>query len=167
MHTQCSIPDCKRFATRRGWCNRHYLRWYVHGNPMSGRPQRERLRGTPLERFWSCVNKTDTCWLWTGRILEGYAKLWFDRRDHSAHRLSYEWFIGPVPDGLELDHLCRVPHCINPSHLEAVTHRLNVLRGESPTAVNARKTHCPAGHLYDLSNTIYWGAGRYCRACRA
>jgi hypothetical protein len=74
--------------------------------------------------------------------------------------------MGAVPEGLELDHLCRVRGCVNPKHLEPVTHRENLMRGESWSAVNARKTHCPEGHPYDETNTYIDGKGRRrCREC--
>lgn len=83
-----------------------------------------------------------------------------------AHRYAYEHFIGPIPEGLQVDHLCRVRNCVNPDHLEAVTCRENVLRGDGVAAANARATHCPQGHAYDEANTYTWtNGGRHCRAC--
>jgi hypothetical protein len=81
-----------------------------------------------------------------------------------AYRITYETLVGPVPNGLELDHLCRVRACVNPGHLEPVTHRVNTLRGETVAARNARATHCPAGHPYDEVNTYADRLGR--RSCR-
>lgn len=131
-----------------------------------------------VERFWAKVNKDGPipeyrpylgqCWLWTGgRTSEGYGAIMEDARRKMAHRVAYELAHGPIPDGLEPDHLCRVRHCVRPDHLEAVTRRENILRGIGPTAVNARKTHCLRGHLFDADNT---GASqhppqRVCRAC--
>ncbi len=101
----------------------------------------------------------DGCWLWTSTLnVHGYGQLsrlmpdgkWRMKR---AHRISYEIHIGPIPDGLQLDHLCRVRNCINPSHLEPVTNRENSLRGAGFCAENAAKTHCPAGHEYNEENT--------------
>ena len=82
-----------------------------------------------------------------------------------AHRLSYLIHRGPIPDGLDIDHLCRTPACVNPDHLEAVTRRENVLRGDTITARNAAKTDCPQGHAYDGPNTHHRASGRSCRAC--
>ncbi len=95
---------------------------------------------------------------------EGYGLL--DRT--LAHRLSYEAFVGPIVDNLTIDHLCRNRWCVNPTHLEAVPLATNVMRGESPPAKNARKTHCPKGHPYDESNTHVTSKGwRICKACNA
>jgi hypothetical protein len=83
-----------------------------------------------------------------------------------AHRFAYELFVDEIPDGLTLDHLCRNPRCVNPGHLEPVTQRENTLRGISPVAVNAAKTHCKHGHLLDEANTYMTNAGsRQCRTC--
>ena len=84
-----------------------------------------------------------------------------------AHRFAYETFVGPIPEGLTIDHLCRIRHCVNPEHLEAVTDRVNILRGEGISAQHARATHCPQGHPYDLINTYVAPDGdRDCRDCR-
>lgn len=120
-----------------------------------------------LERFLAKVEKGD-CWVWTGsRVPRGYGRLRLSspRRMVYAHRWAYEWFIGPIPEGMEIDHLCRNPSCVNPDHLEAVTHRENVHRGEAGRN-NRDKTHCPKGHRYDEENTApRVGGGRRCRAC--
>jgi hypothetical protein len=110
------------------------------------------------------------CWLFTGRLTKtGYATLKQRvprTKNWRAHRLAYELFIGPIPDGLEPDHLCRVTFCINPTHLELVTGRVNVLRGTAPTAINAAKTACIHGHSFDEANTTNRSDGsRRCRAC--
>jgi hypothetical protein len=85
-----------------------------------------------------------------------------------AHRFAYQMLVGPIPEGLTLDHLCRNTGCCNPEHLEAVTHRDNVLRGVSFAAVNAVKTECPRGHPYDSENTyiVPSTGGRLCRLCQ-
>lgn len=83
-----------------------------------------------------------------------------------AHRWSYAHRVGPIPAGLEVDHRCNNRRCVRPSHLAAVTHAANTLRSTGPTAINARKTHCPAGHAYDAANTRHKRDGsRCCRAC--
>jgi hypothetical protein len=105
--------------------------------------------------FWEYVNKTDSCWLWTGRVAAGtgYGVLSINGRETYAHRLSYEIAYGEIPDGLVTDHLCRVRLCVRPDHLEAVTTRENVMRGVGPTAINAQKTRCPKGHELTEANT--------------
>lgn len=119
------------------------------------------------ERFWGKVDQQAIgCWLWTGWTThDGYGRVWHQGRHMSAHRVSYEIAHGFIPDGLELDHLCRVRHCVNPSHLEPVSHKTNILRGTGFLAINARKTHCPQGHAYTLDN-LEKQANRKCSECR-
>jgi len=114
----------------------------------------------------------DGCWDWTaGTNGNGYGVFWLvpNRTRVYAHRLMHEWMIGPIPEGREIDHLCRNRSCVNPTHLEAVTRKVNQHRGVSFSGVNARKTHCPQGHPYDEINTyIHQRTGyRQCRTCRA
>ena len=120
------------------------------------------------ERFLAKIvaPSADECWQWTACTdSHGYGHFKVDGRGVGAHRFAYEYFVGPIPDGLELDHLCRVRNCVNPAHLEAVTHAENIRRGESPLAINAAKTHCLKGHPLDAENTYRWRGGRHCRIC--
>lgn len=119
-----------------------------------------------VDRIWSKVEKSDGCWLWTGMTrADGYGLIWGDGRPRPllrAHRVVYELLVGPIPADTELDHLCRVKRCVRPDHLEAVDHRLNVMRGVGPTAVNAAKETCDAGHPL----TVVASRGdRGCRIC--
>ena len=120
-------------------------------------------------RFWSHVQPDQDCWIWTGATRNrGYGCVTIAGRLYAAHRVSYTWTHGPIPDGLELDHLCRNPVCVNPLHLEAVSRRTNLLRGDTHAAANSAKTHCPAGHPYDAANTYVKPNGaRCCRTCLA
>lgn len=116
--------------------------------------------------FWHKVDRTGECWLWTGRgDAGGYGRVHYDGRDGYAHRLAYELLVGAIPDGLVIDHLCRVRNCVNPAHLEVVTQRENILRSDGAGAVNARKTHCKRGHEFTPENTIRIAQGRNCRTC--
>lgn len=119
------------------------------------------------ERFWSRVDKTDTCWLWTaGRFQNGYGRFKANRCDRGAHAVSYELSGMEIPVGLELDHLCRVRECVNPDHLEPVPPAMNVLRGNGLAAQNAAKTACKRGHPLDRSdNKSYSPRARTCRRC--
>ena len=117
------------------------------------------------ERFWPKVNKTETCWLWTaGCGSDGYGRLYVAGRHVLAHRFAYELLVGPIPEGLQIDHLCRVRLCVNPAHMEPVTQQENIRRGESGRWQLA-KTHCPQGHPYDTENTNLYRGMRYCRSC--
>lgn len=152
---------------------------------MSGK--REYTAERRIALFWSRVNKNGRvpvarpdlgpCWIWTGTLYNKNAKHGSygrvavpNYKGVGAHCFAYEITVGPIPDGLEIDHLCRVRSCVNPSHLEAVTRRTNLLRGKSPIALNAQKTHCVRGHSFDESNTYIRqdgrrAGGRCCRAC--
>lgn len=120
------------------------------------------------DRLATYADRPDDCWLWPGGLnTKGYVTTMFEGRRIQAHRLAYELLVGPIPEGLRLDHLCRVRHCLNPAHLEPVTDRENALRGVGICSINARKTHCSHGHPYDDENTLprVGSRGRYCRAC--
>jgi HNH endonuclease len=107
------------------------------------------------------------CWLWTGTLLNnGYGRLKANRRHVLAHRFVYEELIRKIPENLTLDHKCRIRCCVNPEHLEPVTGRINTLRGLSPPAKNASKSHCKNGHEFDEENTQLRDSGyRRCRHC--
>lgn len=125
---------------------------------------------TLQERFWAKVDTSagpDGCWLWTAATAHGYGRIWHATKIYRAHRVAYELLIGPIPGGLQIDHLCRTPLCVNPSHLEPVTETVHILRGVGWSAINARKTHCPQGHEYTKGNTYRAPNGRrHCRTCR-
>lgn len=119
-------------------------------------------------RFWSKVALPNEqgCMLWMGYVNPtGYGRLSLGRKMTLAHRAAYALAYGGIPEGLTLDHLCRVRHCVAPDHLEPVTAAVNTLRGSGPTALNARKTHCPQGHAYDEANTYVFRGSRNCRTC--
>ena len=119
-------------------------------------------------RFWSkvAIGAPDECWPWLGYIQpNGYARFRLNGRMVAAHRVAYELLLGPIPEGLHIDHLCRVRHCENPYHMEPVTQGVNTLRGYGLFAINARKTHCVRGHPFDETNTFISQGGRQCRQC--
>ncbi len=118
------------------------------------------------ERFFSFVEKTTTCWLWKGALCwDGYAQFRLYGKFPKAHRVSYELLVGNIPEGMTLDHLCRVRHCVNPSHLEVVTLRENLLRGNAVSAINARKRECIRGHSLSGENLVTVVGKRQCRKC--
>lgn len=132
------------------------------------------------------IHKTETCWIWTGHIkTDGYGHVW-DRTSNKlkyAHRVAYEKFKKPIPNGARLDHTCHTkdtscvggkscPHrrCVNPDHLEPISFRENVLRGRGIAATNAKKTHCKHGHEFTPRNTLVRNktreGNRECRICK-
>jgi len=119
-------------------------------------------------RFWTKVSFGTEHWLWTGSLNpNGYGVFHYPDYRHavSVARFAYEFLVGPIPRGLVIDHLCRTPACVNPTHLEVVTQRENLLRGVGWNATNAAKTHCPKGHPYAGDNLFYRDGGRRCREC--
>lgn len=157
----CAIDVCERPADgSRGWCQMHYRRFQRHGDPLAT----SRIVGDDDARFRSHIEiSPDGCWLWTAALnQDGYA--WFSVASVPClgHRWSWERVNGPVPEELELDHLCRTRRCVRDDHLEPVPHRTNVLRGESFAAVNAVKDTCPQGHRYTLNPT---NGRRECKPC--
>lgn len=166
---QCVVEDCQKSLNAKGFCSMHLARLRTHGSLEIAKPKHS---GLPEDvRFWKYVQITDDCWLWTGCVdrTVGYGE--FGRavtgRKIRVHRYVYELIKGPIPSGLQIDHLCRVRICVNPDHLEAVTQQENIRRGQSPPANNARKTHCVRGHELNGSNLIPMQHGhRRCRICR-
>lgn len=166
----CSIAGCAGRVVGWGWCMSHYYRWQTYGDPMAGRPVFRRLPTTV--RFWQKVDRSggdNACWLWTAYLKENGYGQFFPVRGHPAyaHRYAFELLRGPIPNGLELDHLCRNRACVNPTHLEPVTHLENLLRGMAPVFIAHRSDRCARGHLYTPENTmIEKGRYRRCRTCR-
>jgi hypothetical protein len=172
----CSVNECNNLVNCRGLCNKHYLRWRHHGDTSIVLNNRNM---STEERFWIKVNKTDGCWLWTGNTLKGgYGYFWFTGKNVLAHRFAYELLVGPIPDGLELDHIknngCTNRNCVKaiadefgPAHLEPVTRLENQRRGNTFTARNSSRTECPKGHSYEGENLyIHPSSGRRgCRIC--
>lgn len=133
------------------------------------------------DRFWSKVDRRgpDECWFWTAASTHGYGYICTrsigPRRSTEAHRVAYELLVGPIPEGLTLDHYRLNPgprqapcstKCVNPAHLEPVPQRENVIRGNSPSAQCSRKTHCVHDHPFDNANThVRPNGARRCRAC--
>ncbi len=128
-----------------------------------------------LDRFnekWT-LEYDSGCWLWTAtRDPLGYGQMGVGsmvdgtRGLRGAHRVGYELYVGPIPPGLDLDHLCRNPSCVNPRHLEPVTHKENVLRGIGPAATNKAKTECKYGHRLSGNNLYEYRGRRQCKACK-
>lgn len=151
----CSVVGCTRSMVARGWCHAHWRRWRRYGSPTALAPKRE---PTPIaERVWPNVEFTDGCWLWNGhRDSHGYGQIGVTggrTKTLLVHRWTYEYVIGAIPDGLELDHLCRTPSCVNPWHLEPVTHVENLRR--------TRRDVCSRGHPFSEE-----GGSRTRRVCR-
>ena len=153
-HPTCSLPECDRPRRTRGWCAIHYNKWRKHGTLAS-------LRPTRAEAFWARVEKFDGCWLWTGATNGRYPVFSLGGRGNQgyAHRYSYELNVGPIPDGLQIDHLCRTPMCVRPDHLEPVTHVENMRRRRAET--------CGRGHAMTGDNVWTNGRNRKCRTCQA
>lgn len=135
-----------------------------HAPPGAGWCVRTMPHEAAAERFWQKVDKSGECWLWRGSARQGYGQINFRGIPMPAHRFAYELLVGPIPDGLVIDHLCRNPPCVNPAHMEPVTNEENLRRGERRNQFSD-VTHCAKGHAYDVANTWHGRNGRQCRTC--
>ena len=171
----CEVGGCSSKHLAKGMCRAHYLLNHKHG-----RTHKVAMRGEPVvARIMAKVSvDKNGCWIFTGHLFgrNGYGGIAHDGTTRGVHIVMYEDRNGRVPEGLELDHLCRVPRCCNPDHLEAVTHAENVRRGNGPDTARARiiernrllgqRPACKAGHAYTEENTGRDRNGhRVCRAC--
>lgn len=156
----CDIAGCGRTHWGHGLCRRHRRAQAAHGDPLWTPP-------TDAERFWTSVDTSGDCWLWTGAIARtGYGVFGIGGRTVLAHRYAFEDHVALIPENLEIDHLCRVRHCVNPQHLEPVTSAENARRGLNGV-LHVRIEQCVNGHDYTPANTYLAPDGaRDCRACR-
>jgi hypothetical protein len=148
--TVCKVEGCERKRYCQGFCTMHYRRWLHHGDPLFlVRPLRFESDEERVQWFWRKVNRDGPlpqerpdlgpCWLWTGATNgDGYGRTEWDEGQQPAHRVAYELIVGPIPDGLDLDHLCRVHACVRPEHLDPVTRRENLARGRGAAVTRER-----------------------------
>ena len=139
---------------------------------MKEKPKKPSLSDSALKRFWEKIQKGDACWLWTDWLNhDGYGQFWLNGKFFKPHRVMLLLKRGVSLDSygsLTVDHLCRIRHCVNPDHLEIVTMRENLLRGDTFQAHNSMKTHCHKGHLLQGTNLYLKSNGqRNCRKCLA
>jgi HNH endonuclease len=179
MMSECSIEGCAVPVRARGWCSKHYQRWMDHGSTDTPPPPKPRLPRPILTRLMERVDprrkittplRDPWCWEWQGKLGSGGGKygalggVGGRGKIKSAHAVAYELFIGPVPEDLELDHLCKNTACCNPRHAEPVTRAENVRRSRN---ANREKTHCIHGHPLVEGNIYrYKVRGRERRVCR-
>ena len=182
MKPPCAHVGCDRESKTKGYCQKHYLRFWRHGTTDT----RERMHGVPApDRFWTHVQRggPDECWPYSPvSDRDGYGR--FNaasdgRAAMLAHRYAYELLVGPIPDGAPLDHQCHEPDsgcvngaacphraCVNPAHLKPSTNRDNSLRGNSPSIVAARADLCMAGlHRFSEVGWRVIDDNRWCAEC--
>lgn len=157
----CSIEDCMRPIRNksRRLCNRHYLRWRRHGDPHEGAKSPDPFDGT-AGWFWVRVDQSGDCWVWTRGRSHGYGTFYIPgiKNPISAHRFSYELLMGPIPDGLVIDHICHNTTCVRPDHLRAVTQKQNTENQSGPPSNN---TSGVVGVSWDKTNSRWRASVRH------
>lgn len=159
----CSVKECGRPHLARGWCVGHYRRWQT-GRPLEGVMGRKTR--SLEDKMLHYVQVTGFCWLWMGARTGGYGNVRVNGRTTKAHRAVYEHLVGPIPEGMHLDHLCRTKACVNPDHLEPVTGEENSRRAVEAQVSGRDWDYCPNDHRYTPENTYVRTDGtRSCRTC--
>lgn len=157
---KCKLAGCDAKHHARGWCYNHYMQWFRTGHA--------RLMPTFEQRFWAHVDKTETCWLWTGSLFPtGYGQIKVDGKTSLAHRISWSLVTGAMPDG-PLHHSCGIKRCVNPDHLHLHDRKSHAAEHKrlGNASGHGHETHCPAGHAYDETNTYRDRKGsRHCKRC--
>lgn len=164
---RCSLENCDKFTDGRSMCPMHSRRFKLYGDPNKVLVVQHKRMEDKLLRWIEFPDDINDCWLWVGpRQKTGHGKFYWKGKYTSSYRAFYKKFINNDIDGLDVDHICNNPPCMNLSHLQAITSRANTLRGTSPPAVNVHKTECPVGHSYTTENTKVSKKGnRSCREC--
>lgn len=163
MRAECSIEDCTTPAKSRGWCEKHYRRWYEHGDPLL--TKKAISVDDAFERY---VVESEGCWEWLGAVnMNGYGVVSVQRTNTPAHRVAWERANGPIPSGMLIDHICRNRRCVNPAHLRLATRRQNAenikLRTDNTSGVRGVLWH-NRDHIWEVhaqsGRKRYYG-GRY------
>lgn len=148
-HPGCDMPKGKAL----GYCNAHYIR-YTRGKDMD--PPVRKYGATESERFWPKVDKTGGCWIWTGAKYNGYGVFRYEGAARLAHRISYAWVNGPIPGGIEIDHMCHNRACVNADHLRPAT---KILNGQNRSGLNKNNTSGVRG--------VHWSNDAGCWVAKA
>lgn len=161
----CTVEGCGRPIEAKGYCHGHF-----EYRRRTGLEPTAPFLDTPEKRFLAKITETPAGhWIWRGATASGgvYGAMQYAGRVQPAHRVAWLIFRGPIPEGFEVDHLCRKTLCCNPEHLEPVTPQTNTLRSDSPTAMNAAKTHCKRGHEFTPENQAPYAkpGQRICWTC--
>ena len=124
---KCSVDGCETKPIARGWCSKHYQRWQTTGDPLGAKTATEDMTADERLRYIGWDVTESECWEWRGnRFHKGYAQIRYQGKTRSGHRLAYETWVGPIPEGMLIMHICDNPPCINPDHLRVGTNDENM-----------------------------------------